>query len=205
MSIVCTVAFWVGRNSTYRLRYWNSISALSAGTHLMICRNSTYRLRYWNMLKASDKKVRISNKSQQYLPFTVLKLHQDVVLLTLYLVATVLTVYGIETTNSFHKNFSCNHVATVLTVYGIETTAIVNTANFFISRNSTYRLRYWNFAIYINLDWWYVSVATVLTVYGIETSRIRSLFYISNWRVATVLTVYGIETKQKVSLDILMN
>ena len=33
-------------------------------------------------------------------------------------------------------------VATVLTVYGIETTAIVNTANFFISRNSTYRLRY---------------------------------------------------------------
>ena len=58
-----------------------------------------------------------------------------------------------------------------------------------------------NFILY-NFE---TSVATVLTVYGIETSRIRSLFYISNWRVATVLTVYGIETKQKVSLDILMN
>ena len=95
MSIVCTVAFWVGRNSTYRLRYWNASFGIEYAS--FDSRNSTYRLRYWNMLKASDKKVRISNKSQQYLPFTVLKLHQDVVLLTLYLVATVLTVYGIET------------------------------------------------------------------------------------------------------------
>ena len=85
-------------------------------------RNSTYRLRYWNSTKVRPP--------------------------------------------AFDSRLS---VATVLTVYGIETTAIVNTANFFISRNSTYRLRYWNFAIYINLDWWYVSVATVLTVYGIET------------------------------------
>ena len=86
-------------------------------------------------------------------------------------VATVLTVYGIETHPKVGTFILCLSlkVATVLTVYGIETTAIVNTANFFISRNSTYRLRYWNFAIYINLDWWYVSVATVLTVYGIET------------------------------------
>ena len=61
-------------------------------------------------------------------------------------VATVLTVYGIETGNNFDKNNLCSHndVATVLTVYGIETA----TTNFsqirkILSRcNSTYRLRY---------------------------------------------------------------
>ena len=58
---------------------------------------------------------------QQYLPFTVLKrkiIASD--FSRLDAVATVLTVYGIETvntsTNRFHK-----YVATVLTVYGIET------------------------------------------------------------------------------------
>ena len=59
------------RNSTYRLRYWNASFGIEYAS--FDSRNSTYRLRYWNMLKASDKKVRISNKSQQYLPFTVLK------------------------------------------------------------------------------------------------------------------------------------
>ena len=61
------------RNSTYRLRYWNASFGIEYAS--FDSRNSTYRLRYWNMLKASDKKVRISNKSQQYLPFTVLKLN----------------------------------------------------------------------------------------------------------------------------------
>ena len=74
----------------------------------------------------------------------------------LIVVATVLTVYGIETSGavmSFLASFTL--VATVLTVYGIETTLK-------------------------NLNLWMIKnfVATVLTVYGIETyvvwsSRIR--------------------------------
>ena len=36
-------------------------------------------------------------------------------------VATVLTVYGIETVNHSYKHPNTNQVATVLTVYGIET------------------------------------------------------------------------------------
>ena len=62
-------------------------------------------------------------------------------------VATVLTVYGIETMDerrTVHIIFLCS-VATVLTVYGIETTEN-KAATFFFCR-----------------------VATVLTVYGIET------------------------------------
>ena len=60
---------------------------------------------------------------QQYLPFTVLKLIEK----TLYhydmrFVATVLTVYGIETLITFDIVVLLNmKVATVLTVYGIET------------------------------------------------------------------------------------
>ena len=63
-------------------------------------------------------------------------------------VATVLTVYGIETLGSYSlNNDKIRCVATVLTVYGIETLQLLN----FHWRN--------NFP-----------VATVLTVYGIETS-----------------------------------
>ena len=59
---------------------------------------------------------------QQYLPFTVLKPYkapdENPVRLQ---VATVLTVYGIET-NHFHIDLTLlDNVATVLTVYGIET------------------------------------------------------------------------------------
>ena len=110
-------------------------------------------------------------------------------------VATVLTVYGIETKDeriylsssrslqqclpfTVLKLFSsCLTtivsyflVATVLTVYGIETSKLRS---------------------YAVLD---ISVATVLTVYGIETSEpmLRQNQY--TYCVATVLTVYGIET-----------
>ena len=57
-------------------------------------------------------------------------------------VATVLTVYGIETHIQVdHKTFA--EVATVLTVYGIETCIIHIIMNFiWESCNSTYRLRY---------------------------------------------------------------
>ena len=59
-------------------------------------------------------------------------------------VATVLTVYGIETHDTYcTTNIVVSKVATVLTVYGIET---LNERHYvrepFIRCNSTYRLRY---------------------------------------------------------------
>ena len=69
---------------------------------------------------------------QQYLPFTVLKhqcLHHH--LLQHQVVATVLTVYGIETDSKKHVLFRPVYlVATVLTVYGIETIKIVKFSYF---------------------------------------------------------------------------
>ena len=60
---------------------------------------------------------------QQYLPFTVLKLKKD----------KLMAVAGPE------------KVATVLTVYGIETKEYTECDRVFFSCNSTYRLRYWNY------------------------------------------------------------
>ena len=92
---------------------------------------------------------------QQYLPFTVLKRDVgDYLDNVLECVATVLTVYGIETKSIGTSNISslpC--VATVLTVYGIETLLLRN-----------HRIR-------ILL----LIVATVLTVCGIETVLYRSI------------------------------
>ena len=162
------------------------------------CCNSTYRLRYWNLWL------------QRYSAFELS-------------VATVLTVYGIETVAirvySVMKNLK---VATVLTVYGIETAGVRPAFKFFMMRcNSTYRLRYWNSsnaAVRIRRH----MVATVLTVYGIETRcnfwcikrkanySCNSTYRLRYWNwtyvtpstsnpgVATVLTVYGIETRYKV-------
>ena len=61
----------LGCNSTYRLRYWNFNEFCHLECHIPSC-NSTYRLRYWNV---SD---------------TILSMNLT------ELVATVLTVYGIE-------------------------------------------------------------------------------------------------------------
>ena len=84
---------------------------------------------------------------QQCLPFTVLKLSQfGNLLVESEAVATVLTVYGIETTNICPGTNLYNLVATVLTVYGIET--VVE-------------------SLPVEMI---VLVATVLTVYGIETA-----------------------------------
>ena len=60
---------------------------------------------------------------QQYLPFTVLKLSSFFHFQTSWnhVVATVPTVYGIETIKIDIQSFSIYLVATVLTVYGIET------------------------------------------------------------------------------------
>ena len=61
---------------------------------------------------------------QQYLPFTVLKRNNiGAIVQREDLVATVLTVYGIEThqKNKPRTTTVATAVATVLTVYGIET------------------------------------------------------------------------------------
>ena len=79
---------------------------------------------------------------QQYLPFTVLKPGILPELSSTGIVATVLTVYGIETnlTNEIKRSV---HVATVLTVYGIETRSLRTCLRITQLRcNSTYRLRY---------------------------------------------------------------
>ena len=123
-SSTCLKVFISSRNSTYRLRYWNLRTDLTAYFLLSISsqqylpftvlklfcfcffghsnhydrRNSTYRLRYWNPI---SYKVNYINKikSQQYLPFTVLKRDSNCFssLACFHAVATVLTVYGIET------------------------------------------------------------------------------------------------------------
>ena len=106
-------------NSTYRLRYWNSITSEIKSTFAGC--NSTYRLRYWN-----------SN-------------HPIFLLLLLDCVATVLTVYGIET-DLFWMLIQVNE--------GCNSTYRLRYWNLFLSShqldidivscNSTYRLRYWN-------------------------------------------------------------
>ena len=54
----------------------------------------------------------------------------------------MLTVYGIETENIFTLPFSYEIVATVLTVYGIETIEPENNTFKVLRCNSAYRLRY---------------------------------------------------------------
>ena len=58
---------------------------------------------------------------QQYVPFTVLKLKEKENESIFTTVATVLTVYGIETRLLAQPPTLFSRVATVLTVYGIET------------------------------------------------------------------------------------
>ena len=83
---------------------------------------------------------------QQYLPFTVLKLELKRALvesLKVAFVATVLTVYGIETPMDGGDGVSITvDVATVLTVYGIETFIYGTYRTASSGCNSTYRLRY---------------------------------------------------------------
>ena len=60
---------------------------------------------------------------QQHLPFTVLKLALVLSLMVICIVATALTVYGIETRRMDMTDTGeiARTVATALTVYGIET------------------------------------------------------------------------------------
>ena len=68
-----------------------------------------------------------------------------------------------------NTGFLRDTVATVLTVYGIETLVQSQQPFETICCNSTYRLRYWNLKKYNGIQIQYLYVATVLTVYGIET------------------------------------
>ena len=105
-------------NSTYRLRYWNFNMPW---WHRIVLRLQQYLP--FTVLKLSYHKLRLFSfwKLQQYLPFTVLKPSRATSYNWLPLVATVLTVYGIETHLSILRSNLVVGVATVLTVYGIET------------------------------------------------------------------------------------
>ena len=85
-------------------------------------------------------------------------------------VATVLTVYGIETSWRSPRSCIISHVATVLTVYGIETIHNSILHNIYIHELQQYLpftvlKRRASHTIAFRYCW----VATVLTVYGIET------------------------------------
>ena len=187
-------------NSTYRLRYWNKAWSIILYLKFKSC-NSTYRLRYWNGLGIDTKPSNLT-----------------------LLVATVLTVYGIETQRKryyrrFRRVSRCNSTyrlrywnqekfteTSFSSVLGCNSTYRLRYWNFAtdavvvspLSRscNSTYRLRYWNVTISFVSSLHVKEVATVLTVYGIETFT-ASRTTANSTSVATVLTVYGIETYQQ--------
>ena len=84
---------------------------------------------------------------QQHLPFTVLKPSTTeattIIIISLYMVATAPTVYGIETILGLViPPLNPLYVATAPTVYGIETSSGVLPFANRPSCNSTYRLRY---------------------------------------------------------------
>ena len=137
-------------NSAYRLRYWNLSLNLPSNLGFLQRCNSAYRLRYWNPVPACFK---LENTLQWSCNSTYrLRYWNQIVLLRI----------------SWLISFS---VATVLTVYGIETYEYPSWLLYisFYSCNSTYRLRYWNLSGKYNNSVPLEAVATVLTVYGIET------------------------------------
>ena len=114
------VSALTSRNSTYRLRYWNSSIISSALLEYFVATVLTvYGIETQELL---NNFLEFNKGSQQYLPFTVLKPS----LTSCFIVV-------------------CLAVATVLTVYGIETVLNIDLKKALLkSRNSTYRLRYWN-------------------------------------------------------------
>ena len=109
-------------NSAYRLRYWNEPKVRVGIPNIGSC-NSAYRLRHWNN-------------------------NQEAITDNTFIVATVLTVYGIETiliavmfyTNTFELQQYLPF--TVLKRSSIEATDLSR----MFCCNSTYRLRYWNYS-----------------------------------------------------------
>ena len=114
----------VGCNSTYRLRYWNKRLMSWIWIHILELQQYLPFTVLKHAICITKPLVVVIRQLQQYLPFTVLKLsHVNWPPLTRsVLVATVLTVYGIETCElPFFLHDNWGMVATVLTVYGIET------------------------------------------------------------------------------------
>ena len=138
-----------------------------------------------------------------------------------WIVATVLTACGIETTKPLVvviRHASCN--STYRLRYWNHTLVIMTSLALRHSCNSTYRLRYWNSLIvpYLRITYSQLQqylplavlkrihrgqiwprrqlVATVLTACGIETQENSLGDWVWSPRVATVLTACGIETKQ---------
>ena len=163
--------FFSGCNSTYRLRYWNLLICYLLIGKQSGC-NSTYRLRYWN------PKLCWVNKK----PFIV--------------VATVLTVYGIETPWVSWKNCNilqslqqylpftvlklqqlfCRNYATLLLQQYLPFTVLKPLWTSVFPNDITHSLQqYLPFTVLkLRLGAGLIAgisiVATVLTVYGIETS-----------------------------------
>ena len=130
-------------NSTYRLRYWNYSFSSIMLSYLVATVLTVYGIETtiystttplsgplqqylpFTVLKLIVLElIFLHNTLQQYLPFTVLKhsIHNCSRYSSWHGVATVLTVYGIETLANLIVLYSFPIVATVLTVYGIETT-----------------------------------------------------------------------------------
>ena len=138
---------------------------------IFTCCNSTYRLRYWNFIFNFSDFAEFIFKLQQYLPFTVLKHITTLLPLQEVRVATVLTVYGIETVTKIVRLLSLSSSLQQYLPFTV--------------------LKPWEGNGYFECR--ICKVAAVLTVYGIETILTRSIL-VTSLRVATVLTVYGIET-----------
>ena len=191
------LAFWETLLQQYLPFTVLKLSDLNGSAKTIVaCCNSTYRLRYWNIFVFIIYEFHI-NLLQQYLPFTVLKLYYHAYYKILLFKKGCNSTYRLRYWNRLDASHIRLHrireVATVLTVYGIETSLRstlsslplaelqqylpftvlkrdINAALFpvFKGCNSTYRLRYWNLGGMDN-DTDGCMVATVLTVYGIET------------------------------------
>ena len=140
--------YWLSRtrccNSTYRLRYWNTLRIRSFTMVPLRC-NSTYRLRYWNLppSQIDSQMLSIRCNSTYRLrywnhfghPSTDPKLN----------VATVLTVYGIET--SWHYRIFAilfQKLQQYLPFTVLKLSKLLGIIVITLCCNSTYRLRYWN-------------------------------------------------------------
>ena len=147
-----TIMFIITCNSTYRLWYWNWLSSVPLSMERWSC-NSTYHLRYWNRAKPPN-----------FVPANTE-------------VATVLTVYGIET---IPLNLCFEWDLTWLQ-QPLPFTVLKPCSLLFPPRTQR--------------------VAIVITVYGIETLLCYSLQV--HIQVATVPTVYGIETRKAIQRNLL--
>ena len=150
-------------NSSYRLRYWNSIK--SVAFHSSWSCNSSYRLRYWNY-HINSLWIYPLATLQQLLPFTVLKRIQSGQLLShvkslQQLLPFTVCAEGCETA----EEQSDDEVRTSQVPERSEgKTRVI--------RDSAYRLRYWNIGCTRLSLANFAIVATVLTVYGMRR-RVR--------------------------------